>query len=770
MGALEFFETAFHLFTLAGATPEQGIDEARLRFTAQILGQRDRLVDSGVVGNALQPEHLVEGQAEDDQDGLFLLAALGALVDQPVEGALPADDSSHQFLEQAAIGRAQVAGRQLAIEDVFDILSGRAAPQQDTGGNLSWFFRKHTLILHEFAPLREKKRAMREEFEKLAAAGKLGHKHIEPLVVLVQSGYCLHKHWGFGKILSVDTVFARFAIDFPGKPSHAMDLSFAAESLKPISKDHILARKAADLEGLRQMAAFHHLDLIRLVLRSLGGHATVDQVQQMLVPDVIASDWKKWLETAKREMKKDGHFQVPIKKTDPIIFEEKVVTLHDRLLAEFRAARGLKARTVAVGEVLKSYADLQDQAGLINEIIPVLNTEIASHLRTQPAVALDAIFTRDDLRAVAQAAPVPGELSSNDIWTQDLAFSSMLEQLPAGRHRRALQSFCLACPLTWAEVVRNALNHVSAKLCSELAHALINEGKLELLKETLARHISQHSASTELLLWLAKERSDTYADILGPEVFRAMLTAMERDQFNERRSNRLGDYVLNDQELLIELIESADLEIIKDLTRALQFSPSFNDMDRRSLLARIVKSYPSMQSLISGEAKTDNSLLVSWESLERRKIEYDELVQKKIPGNSKEIAIARSYGDLSENHEYKAAKEMQKLLMRRKHELENDLARSRGTDFSPATADSVSAGTTVTLRDLDSQQVETCTIMGAWDTDPAQGIISYLTPVAQSLLNHKAGDDIQMDLHGATKRCRIEAIQVYVKPAVKTEN
>ena len=66
----------------------------------------------------------------------------------------------------------------------------------------------------------------------------------------------------------MDTVFARFTIDFANKPGHTMDLAFAAESLKPIPKDHILARKASDLEGLRQMAALSHLDLIKLVLNS----------------------------------------------------------------------------------------------------------------------------------------------------------------------------------------------------------------------------------------------------------------------------------------------------------------------------------------------------------------------------------------------------------------------------------------------------------------------------------------------------------------------
>ena len=116
---------------------------------------------------------------------------------------------------------------------------------------------------------------MREEFEKMAAAGKLERNHIESLVQLTNSGFCMHRSWGFGRIKTVDTVFARFTIDFTNKPGHAMDLAFAAESLKPISKDHILARKASDLENLRQMAATNHLELVKLVLNSYGGKATV---------------------------------------------------------------------------------------------------------------------------------------------------------------------------------------------------------------------------------------------------------------------------------------------------------------------------------------------------------------------------------------------------------------------------------------------------------------------------------------------------------------
>jgi len=613
---------------------------------------------------------------------------------------------------------------------------------------------------------------MREEFEKMASAGKLERQHIEALVQLTESGFCIHRSWGFGRIRSVDPVFARFTIDFQNKEGHTMDLAFAAASLRPINKDHILARKAADLEGLRQLAATNHVELVKLALNSFGGKASADQIQQTLVPDVIQSDWKKWWDAAKRELKKDGHFLVPVKKNEPVTFQAKEVSLQDRFLDDFKSAKGLKARLLVAAEVLKSAGDLGNKEATARDIITVLNSEIPSYQRTQPAVALEAIFTRDDVREMAGQPLTEGELKAEAIWGQDLKIGGILEELPASKHRRALESFKLANPETWTEVLRNNLNFVSARLCKEFAGLLISEGKFDLLKETLARLISQHAASSELLLWLAKERNDSFADILGPEVFRAMLSAMERDQFNERRSNRLRDYILDDQELLVELIGSADFEVIKDLTRALQYSPSFDDMDKRSLLARIVKSYPAIQSLISGEAsKQDNTIVVSWESLERRKNEYHELVEKKMPANSKEIAIARSYGDLRENHEYKAAKEMQKMLLRRKSELESQLLKARGTDFAGARTDVVSIGTIVRATDLETNQTETFTILGAWDSDPEKGLISYLSPVAQSLLNHKVGDQVEFELHGVKHHHRIDSIDpLKPAPAVPTPN
>jgi len=139
------------------------------------------------------------------------------------------------------------------------------------------------------------------------------------------------------------------------------------------------------------------------------------------------------------------------------------------------------------------------------------------------------------------------------------------------------------------------------------------------------------------------------------------------------------------------------------------------------------------------------TLVVSWSSLDKRKAEYEELIKKKIPENTREIALARSYGDLSENFEFKAAKQMQAVLMRRKSELEQMLHRAQGTDFSNSDTTQVSIGTVVRLRDVASSKEESYTILGAWDGDPERHVISYQTAIGQALLGKKPGERVTLN-------------------------
>jgi len=219
--------------------------------------------------------------------------------------------------------------------------------------------------------------------------------------------------------------------------------------------------------------------------------------------------------------------------------------------------------------------------------------------------------------------------------------------------------------------------------------------------------------------------------------------------------------LVEDRQLLGDIFKNVDVALARDAMRRLQLSPLFDELTKRSLLARVVKVYPELESMIAGVEAQDKAspLIVSWSSLEKRKAEYEELVKVKIPENSKEIALARSYGDLSENFEFKAAKQMQSVLMRRKAELEQMLHNARGTSFENPDTSRVSIGTIVTLRDAETKNEEAYTILGAWDGDPDRHIISYQTAIGQALLGHKINDTVLLNTEHSAAQFTIVSIQ-----------
>ncbi len=252
-----------------------------------------------------------------------------------------------------------------------------------------------------------------------------------------------------------------------------------------------------------------------------------------------------------------------------------------------------------------------------------------------------------------------------------------------------------------------------------------------------------------------------WRDLVTPELLGAILSALERDQHNENsRGSKLRDILLDDRELIADMFTGAETEVARNAMRRLMLTAVFDELTKRSLLARIIKLYPELESVITGEQKEEKkeSLVVSWSSLDKRKAEFEELVNKKIPENSKEIGIARSYGDLRENFEFKAAKEMQAVLMRRKSELESALHNARGTNFENPDTSQVSIGTIVTLRDTNSGSEETYTILGAWDGDPDRRIISYQTAIGQALLGHGVGEKVTLNTDQGTGNFEIKSI------------
>src|SRR5262249_55946377 len=144
---------------------------------------------------------------------------------------------------------------------------------------------------------------------------------------------------------------------------HPMQLNYAAESLTPLSAEHIEVRKQTDIAGLKQLDP---VALVRLVLVSHKHSASADQIEAILSLSIVP-EWKKWWESTKKLLKRDAHFEVPAKKNEPIILRSAPVSQQDDLLETFRVAPSLAQRTEVARQFLKIVDDIADSDLLLQE-------------------------------------------------------------------------------------------------------------------------------------------------------------------------------------------------------------------------------------------------------------------------------------------------------------------------------------------------------------------------------------------------------------------
>ena len=614
-----------------------------------------------------------------------------------------------------------------------------------------------------------------DQIQALLDDGKIEARHVDALKKLGPGAYCVHRSWGFGKVASFDQIMGKFQIDFKGRAGHSMEARYAAESLEVLPIEHILVQKVTHLDTLKRLAAEDPVQLMRVVLGSFGGQAMADPIATALCPEVIgADDWKKWWDGAKRALKKDPHFGVPAKKTEPFVLRDKPQRPEEELLRLFSGTGNFKQKLQAAEQLLRIADQLGDVAVVLGPVIHGLSAEIKTFAQRDPATALEAIWVRDELAGLCGHQTAHTVEQIHEVIRNVRHLGELLRSLPSAKQKRLLPHLRTAYPDTWHDALRQILLSADTKLVGDIIEFLINEGQVDAVHVFLDRAVREQSATSDLLLWVCRSRNqqafvETVRPLLNARLAGAILQAILREHSDTgRRKNLLLDCIVNDHGLLGELLREADIEDVRDVARKLLVHPAIGEMDRRSLLARIVKIHPLIQALLTSGVETrQQTIMVSWESLEQRKAEYDELITKRMPANTRDIAIARSYGDLRENFEFKAAKEMQKVLMARKGELELMLANSRGTDFADAKTDTVGIGTVVTLEDFTEKRSVRYAILGAWDSDVDRGIISYQTTLAQALLNKKIGEEADFEIGGHRHHVRLEKIERYMD--LKTE-
>ena len=144
---------------------------------------------------------------------------------------------------------------------------------------------------------------------------------------------------------------------------------------------------------------------------------------------------------------------------------------------------------------------------------------------------------------------------------------------------------------------------------------------------------------------------------------------------------------------------------------------------------------------------------------EKLQAEVKELKEVKRPQCVKDIEEALEHGDLKENAEYHAAKEMQKNIDNRLGELQNILGNSQIVDPSELEHARISFGSTVVMTDMDSEEEMCYTIVGGCESNPDMGLISFNSPLAKQLLGREEGDEVKVRLPGGEKEFEIDEVK-----------
>lgn len=150
---------------------------------------------------------------------------------------------------------------------------------------------------------------------------------------------------------------------------------------------------------------------------------------------------------------------------------------------------------------------------------------------------------------------------------------------------------------------------------------------------------------------------------------------------------------------------------------------------------------------------------ITLKGAQRLREELDHLKSVKRPEIILAIAEAREHGDLKENAEYHAAREMQGFIEGRIQQLEGELSNAEVIDVAKLNVgNKVVFGATVVLADVDTDEEKKYQIVGDLEADIKLGLIAISSPVARAMIGKLEGDAIVIDAPAGQREYEIVSV------------
>ena len=443
---------------------------------------------------------------------------------------------------------------------------------------------------------------------------------------------------------------------------------------------------------------------------------------------------------------------MPSKKIAPYILRDEPITPEDEILEQFFSTKAPKKKITLAEKLQNLSVSNENLKQHLPDVLTSLTEAIKETRRLNPGERLHGLWIRNDLARYIHEDVESLEPTSSSMIYENKELSELAVQIPSSYYKRFLDLITRSYPDDWKKIMFDLLKNSSGKFTSECINYLMEMETEDELQVILQRWLDEQTLKGPLLLWIVKNRNGQkfqpiVKNLITPRLLNSIFYAIDYEALQNAGNRRipLADFLSEDIEIIPELLSPATPETAGDLATTLMLNQGFENLTKNSLLARFIKQFPNVQNLLADDKvdRAQEHLIVSSKSFDARKREYDILINEKIPENTAAIASARELGDIRENAEYKMARQDHDTLLSRKEQLEMDLARAQITDFSDAPSDVIGIGTVVELLQRSNDRITSYSILGAWDSDPENSILSYETPLGYALLSKRIGETVK---------------------------
>lgn len=596
-------------------------------------------------------------------------------------------------------------------------------------------------------------------------------RRMQLLAHLKKGVLCLDKTWGFGIVKRMDDFYAKVTLDFDRKRNHEMVFSYAAESLTILSEDHLLARIHRNKQDVETMAQQAPAELVKLTLQSYGP-LNVEKLKDTLCAVILEeASWKRFWDAARKDLKTDPLVHIPQKRSDNLLLMESANELEQQ---EFEALSQLRTPDSILKQI-----DAMDKAGHLADLKGDHHDRVANRLAfaiwgsedMEKNLLAKALLTAERLDLIDADETLGGRpIDRSSLYRKlldDPGLPDRLSALPSRLMTLLLERSFQHVPDLALQRLLDVLTHLSVPVLQAIILAMQAPPPFQqALKARIQECYQKQKAGPALLFVLLRDSDLAISfDLLDTaEHLRQSIEALERPASGELlKAQHMLRGLFEDGTWLSTQFSKINAEQREVILLKIMTSAGWDERGRRAVIAGIIKDWPDLQSVISVASETPEikprARMTSWRSYRERQQQFQHLMEVEIPENAREIGVARSYGDLRENAEFKYAKEHQRILYRRRDELEIDLENVRGTHFEGSSTETVGMGTEVVIRRPDGQE-QRYRILGEWDRDEQLNIISSLSQIARTLEGCRVGDSITLPgLTGGEETCEILSIE-----------